>query len=203
MFGLSKQEEDYRKYRWFFTASGTLVVGGKSDEQNEIVFKHFLKKGYYILHTSSPGSPFMIIQTDRPSGEDLEETAIFCACFSKQWKHVGNEKEHISVDIFRAEQLYKTRMMKKGTFGINGEKKTLKVAPALILVFQKGKLRAVAKTKQNMKQGGEILAEIRPGKLSKEEACEKISQRLKDIYQYPVSKDEIMAALPSDKLKVN
>ncbi|MEK6872366.1 MAG: NFACT RNA binding domain-containing protein [Nanoarchaeota archaeon] len=202
MFGFSKQEEDYRKYRWFFTSSGTLVVGGKSDEQNEIVFNHFLKKGYYVMHTSSPGSPFMIIQSDNPTSEDKEETAIFCACFSKQWKRLKNEKEKVAVDIFRAEQLYKNRLMKKGSFGVNGEKKTIVVTPALILIFQKGKLRTIAKTKQTVKKGGEVLAEIKLGSLTKEQACEKIARRLKETYQFPVSKDEIMAALPSDKMSV-
>ena len=31
------KEIDYKKFRWFFTSSGLLVVGGKSAEQNEAV----------------------------------------------------------------------------------------------------------------------------------------------------------------------
>ena len=85
--GLSKSEKDYLKYRWFFTSEGKLVVGGKSDEQNEEVIKNFLRPDYLIMHTSLPGSPFMIIQDDNPSKNDLKETAIFCASFSKQWKN--------------------------------------------------------------------------------------------------------------------
>jgi len=38
------------------------------------------------MHTSLPGSPFMIIQTDKPTKKDLDETARFTAAFSKQWK---------------------------------------------------------------------------------------------------------------------
>ena len=61
-----KPQKDYRNYRWFFTSNGVLVVGGKSDEQNELVIRNFLKPDYTIMHTSKPGSPFMILQTSNP-----------------------------------------------------------------------------------------------------------------------------------------
>jgi len=36
-------QEDYKNYRWFFTSNNVLVVGGKSDEQNEKVIKKLSK----------------------------------------------------------------------------------------------------------------------------------------------------------------
>ena len=191
---LSNLDRKYENFRWFFTSSNTLVVGGKNDEQNEIVLKEFLKPNYIIMHTSAPGSPFMVIQSDKPSKKDIEETAIFCACFSQQWK---SGKKLIDIDIFKGEQIYKTKTMKTGTFGVKDKKKTFKVKPELVLVIQNGKLRAVPKsTKQ------EALAEIKQGSLSKEEAAIKISRIIKDKYHFPVSRDEIMSAIPSDKLSV-
>src|SRR3989344_4906453 len=172
MLGHSK---DYRNFRWFFTSSDVLVVGGKSDEQNEEVIKQFLKPEYTVLHTSAPGSPFMIIQSEQADKTDIEEAAIFCACFSQSWK--------------------------KNTFAVKGEKKTMTVKPELILIYQKGKMRAVPNTKAFIKKS-EILAEISQGKLSKEESANIIIKKIKDKYQLPVSKDEIMAAIPSDKLNV-
>ena len=112
----------YENYRWFFTSNNVLVVGGKSEEQNESALKNFLKPNYAVMHTSNPGSPFMIIQSDNPDKTDLEETAVFCACFSKQWK-LG--KKIIDIDIFKGDQIYKTKSMKTGTFGVKGNKKTL------------------------------------------------------------------------------
>lgn len=196
----TKNEEDYKKYRWFFTSEGTLVVGGKSDEQNELVLKYFLKPTLTVVHTSAPGSPFMIIQSENPSKKDIEEAAIFCACFSKQWKQLKNNREKIAIDIFKGNQLYKMKTMKTGTFGVKGEKKTLSVKPELILIFQKGKLRAVPKMNKN--KNYEVLAEIKPGLLTKEKATEKIIKKIKETYQFPISKDELMAALPSDKINV-
>ena len=190
MFSLliSNQAKDYKNYKWFFTSNNVLVVGGKSDEQNEQAIKHFSKPDYTIMHTSKPGSPFMIIQSDKPTKIDLEETAIFCACFSKQWKQLKSATKKVDIDIFKGNQIYKNSAMKKGTFGIRGKKETMKVKPELVLIFQKGKLKSVPKTTKEKK-----LAEIKPGKLSKDQAADKIAKKIKD---------EIMQAIPSDKLGV-
>ena len=194
MIKLSNLDTKYESFRWFFTSSNILVVGGKSDGQNEIVLKEFLKPGYIVMHTTAPGSPFMVIQEENPSKKDIEETAIFCACFSQQWK---TGKNKIEIDVFKGEQIYKSKTMKMGTFGVNGKKKTINVIPELVLVVQHGKLRAVAKNTKLEK-----IAEIKYGKLSKEEAAEKISKIIKDKYHFPVTKNEIMSAIPSSKLSV-
>jgi hypothetical protein len=191
---LSSLDKKYESFRWFFTSNNVLVVGGKSDEQNEIVLKEFLKPNYILMHTTAPGSPFMVIQSDSPNKTDLEETAIFCGCFSQQWK-LG--KRLIEIDIFKGDQIYKLKTMKTGTFGIRGTKKTIKIKPELILVIQNGRLKAVPKTAK-----GEKLAEIKQGNLTKEQVTEKISKIIKDKYHFPISKDEIMSAIPSDKLSV-
>ena len=187
-------QKNYEKYRWFFTSNNVLVVGGKSEEQNELAIKNFLKSNYIVMHTSAPGSPFMIIQSDKPTKKDLDETAIFTASFSKQWK---NGNKNIEIDIFKGGQVYKVKSMKTGTFGVKGDKETKKVKPELVLIIQKGKFRAVPSEGKEKK-----LVEIKPGKLSKEKAVEKIAKIIQDKFHLPVHKDEIMQAIPSDKFSV-
>ena len=194
MQSLSNTTKKYEHFRWFFTSDGILVVGGKSDEQNETVIKEFIRPEYVVMHTTEPGSPFMVIISKNPSKKDLDESTVVCACFSKQWK-LGTKE--ISVDIFKGENIYKIKSMKTGTFGVKGEKKTVKIKPELVIVIQKGRARAVPKTTKE-----EILAEIKPGNLSKEEAAEKISKKIRDKYQLPISKEEIMSAIPSGNLSV-
>ena len=188
------ENRNYMNYRWFFTSEGKLVIGGKSEDQNEIVLRYFLKPNYKIMHTTSPGSPFMIIQSDEPSKNDLNECAIFCACFSKEWKS-GNKL--ISIDIFNGKDIYKAKTMKTGTFGVKN-KKQIKVKPELIIVIQKGKIRAVPE----IKRSEESLAVIKQGKLTKEEAGEKIAKKIKEKFLFPVSKEEIMMAIPSGNMNV-
>ena len=192
---LTNHARDFRNYRWFYTNDGKLVIGGKNEDQNELVLRNFLKPNYVVMHTSKPGSGFMIIQSDKPSKDDLNETAIFCGAFSKQWK-LGEKQ--IDVDIFKGNQLHKTKDMRIGTFGVNGKKKKVKVKPELVLVIQKGKLRAVPKVKRKE----EILVSIKPGKLSKEEATNKIAKKIKDKFHFPVSKEEIMQVIPSSEMSV-
>ena len=192
--GKKDPKKDYRLYRWFYTSKGKLAVGGKSEDQNELVIKYFLHPEYTITHTSEPGSPFMIIQDEKPTKEDIAETAIACACFSKQWK---KNKKVIYVDIFKGSQIYKSKHMKTGTFGVMGDKKTKKITPELVLIIQKGKLRAVPKTTKEKK-----LARIKPGTLNKEKASEKIAEIIKNKYNLPITKEEIMQAIPSNNLEV-
>jgi len=191
---LNDSVKEYENYRWFFTSSGVLVVGGKSDEQNESVINRFLKPNFIVMHTALPGSPFMIMISEKPNKKDIEECAIFCGCFSKQWK---NGNKNIDIDIFKGLQVYKIKSMKTGTFGVKGDKKKIKINPELVLIIQKGKLRAVPKSTKEQK-----LALIKPGKSTKELASEKISKIIKDKFHFPLSKEEIMKAIPSNNLEV-
>jgi len=184
----------YEKFRWFFTSKGNLVIGGKSDSQNEVVLKEHLKPNYPVFHTASPGSPFIIIQKENPNKEEIYEAAIFCACFSKQWKL---DFRKIDVDLFYGKQIYKILGMKTGTFGVRGKIEKLTVKPELVLIIQRGKIRAVPKGTSE-----EIICSISQGKLNKEQATLKILKIIKSKYHLPISKEEIMAAIPSDKLEI-
>jgi len=176
---------EYTQYRWFFTSSGLLVIGGKSAEQNEEIVK-MAKQNDVMLHTSDPGSPFCIIMENiEETDKDVKEAAIFCASLSKNWK---SKKKQIAVDVFRKEQVYKNKKMAKGTFGIKGNTETIKIEPKLYLTFQEGKLRSVPFECD--------IAVITPGNLSKEEAAQAISKKLK----IPVN--EAMSALPSDGINI-
>jgi len=189
-----REAKEYMSYRWFFTSEGKLVVGGKSDEQNENVLRYFKRPGYTIMHTTKPGSPFMIIQSDDPSKNDLDECAVFCACFSKEWK---TGKKSIDIDVFKGGDVFKNKGMKTGTFGVKNKKK-VKAKPELMVIIQKGKIRAVPKVKGKE----ESLAVIKQGKMDKEAAAEKIAKKIKEKYLLPVSKEEVMRAIPSGNMDV-
>jgi len=182
---------DYEKYRWFFTSSEKLVIGGKSAEQNEEIMDN-VQEGDVIMHTSAPGSPFCVIKN--PSKKDLEETAIFCACFSHEWKKLKKKAE---IHIFRGEQVTKERKMKVGTFGILGSVERKKVPLKLALTIQRGKIRAVP-----LSVAKKRLLLLTPGKLDKDTATSQIVRIIKDKYSYPVTKEEIMSAIPSGNISI-
>jgi hypothetical protein len=182
--------ENYQNYRWFVTSSGKLVIGGKSAEQNEEIMSN-LRNDDVIMHTSAPGSPFCIVK--KPTKKDLEEVAIFTASFSQQWK---SGKKTADVDVFFGKNVSKTKEMKVGTFGVLGKVVKKKVELRLFLDVQKGRLRAVPETAAKTP-----LLKIFPGRLDKEKAADKILKIL-DSKGIVVKKEEIMAAIPSDRLEI-
>ena len=187
-------EFNYKEYRWFFTKSGKLVYGGKSAEQNEKIIGEIIKekKDYVIMHTKIPGSPFAAIASlpEKISEDDLEETAVWTACFSRAWRS-GLYKTQ--VDIFSSNQINKRKGMKVGTFGISGKINKKIVKLKLILINQKKVLRAVPEKTANVNT--KIFSKIIPGKISKDEFAKHLGKKMKK------TKDEILNALPSGGFK--
>ncbi|MBU2523472.1 MAG: DUF814 domain-containing protein [Nanoarchaeota archaeon] len=178
------KEIDYQKFRWFYTSSGALVIGGKSSEQNEDVIKR-ASNNSVVMHTEQPGSPFCVIMDDNPTEKDLKEMAIFCACLSKAWK---NKKKSVDVHSFSGSQVYKTKGMNTGTFGVEGRLNHFRVDLKLYLTFQNEKIRCVPfKTD---------IAFIVPGKKKKEEVAMEIAEKLN------IKKEEALSALPSDNINI-
>jgi len=188
--------KNYQKYRWFFTSSRKLVVGGKSADQNEEIVSEIIKlskkekKDFFVMHTREPGSPFAIIISpkDELSRDDIEETAIWCGCFSRAWRE---GKKKTVIDIFSSFQIKKAPLMKAGTFGVVGKSENKTVELKLFLTKQEKKLRAVPIVKNKK----EILSVITPGKIDKDEFSEIVSKKLK------ISKEEVLNALPTGKFR--
>lgn len=182
-------KKNYKKYRWFITSSGKIVVGGKSAEQNDFLLKDLKesKTDLFVLHTDLPGSPFSIIleHPERISEEDMIEAASFTSCFSQQWKK-GNKSS--KVGLFKLSSMQKDKSLKIGTWKVNNKLKTLRVKPCLYLTKQKLKLRSVPfESSINSK-----ILKIVPGKRSKEDLVKDIFKRLDGNF----SKSEIESAIP-------
>ncbi|MEK6899311.1 MAG: NFACT RNA binding domain-containing protein [Nanoarchaeota archaeon] len=186
--------KNFAKYRWFYTSKGTLVVGGKSAEQNDLLLNEIKNSGkrYYIMHTSSPGSPFsVIIKEPSKIGEgELEECAIFTACFSQDWKR---KKKTSEIHIFESGQISKPSGLKSGSWKVEGKVKKISVQLGLVLSLQEDILRAVPE-----KSAKEKLAFIKPGDSDKKELVAEI----KEIIGKKFSEEEIISALPAGGIKI-
>ncbi len=103
------------KFREFETSSGKRVLAGKNAENNEQLVNEFIGKANMILHTAAPGSPFCIIEDLKPSKKDINETAIFCARKSQDWRDNRND---VLIHVFTGKDVYKNKGMKPGMFGV-------------------------------------------------------------------------------------
>jgi len=185
---------DYKKYKWFFTSSGKLVVGGKSSLQNDELLKKVkaLKRDFLVMHTSSPGSPFCIILEDinKLTSQDKEEGTIFTGCFSRAWKLM---KKTVGIDVFYLSQLYKSPVMKPGTWGVKGKVERKIAHLELVLAKQEGKLRAIPEI--TVKKS---LLKIKPGKIDKREMLPKLQVEMHEHF----SQEEVLSALPAGGISI-
>lgn len=105
------------KFRKFCTSSGKDIVCGKDAEQNELVVAQSGEKEF-VLHTKEAGSPFCNIK-GKATKKDMEETALICAAYSKDWKQ---NKSDVEVHLFKGKDIFKEPGMKTGTFGVKKAK---------------------------------------------------------------------------------
>lgn len=182
---------DYKKYKWFFTLSGKLVVGGKSAESNDSLLNELKSMGkeLVVMHTKLPGSPFcaIIAPINAISASDLNECAIFTGCFSRAWKEC---KSLVSVHSFKLSQLNKDKDMKDGTWGVSGKVKNFIVRLELAITRQNGVIRAVPKKSVNE---NETIAFAFPGKIDK--------TKVKIASLGKINREELISALPAGGVK--
>ena len=117
------KSENFRKA---LTSSGKIMVAGKDAEQNEQVVKQ-IEDDEFVLHTQKPGSPFVNIKGngERVNKEDIKEAALFCAKYSQAWKKAKEKPEKVEVHIFLGKNIFKSKGMKTGTFGVKKLKKII------------------------------------------------------------------------------
>ncbi len=189
--------EDYKRFKWFYTLSGKLVVGGKSANQNDELLRRIKKSksDFIVMHTSSPGSPFTIILSDieKLSESDMEECAIFTGSFSRAWKQ---GKKKALVDIFHTSQLYKSDSMSVGTWGVKGKISHKNVELILALTKQKGVLRAIPLS--SIKNKSSIIIKIIPGKIDKSHFLPKLQIEKEEH----LNQDELLSALPAGGVQI-
>ncbi len=182
---------DYKKYKWFFTKSGKLVVGGKSADSNDSLLNELkkMRKELVVMHTKAPGSPFctIIAPVNTVSNQDLDECAVFTGCFSRAWKE---GKSTAKVHSFKLSQLSKESTMKEGSWNVKGRVRDFIVKLELVLTKQNGIVRAVPKQSVSDE---EIIATAVPGKIDKVKVK---TDNLK------VNKEELISALPAGGVKI-
>lgn len=105
--------ENKIKFRELIINSGTIILAGKSAENNEELINQ-IKPNEEVFHTANPGSPFVRI-VGKPKKGDIKKAAIFCARYSKDWR---DNKKDIVIHRFKGKEIYKGKNMKLGTFGI-------------------------------------------------------------------------------------
>ncbi|XP_002735180.1 ribosome quality control complex subunit NEMF-like [Saccoglossus kowalevskii] len=79
----------FEKFIWFISSENYLIIGGRDQQQNEIVVRKYLNKGDIYVHADLHGASSVIIKN--PTGADippktLNEAGSMAICYSAAWQ---------------------------------------------------------------------------------------------------------------------
>lgn len=174
-----KERKWYEKFRWFFSSTNFLCVGGKDATTNETLIKKHMEDHDLVFHTEIPGSPFVLIKTEgkEVDNETLEEASQFCASYSKAWQaNLG------SVDTYSVnpDQISKSppsgEYIAKGSFMVYGKKNWFKPMLRISFALINRKIRAEPENAISSKTNKFVT--IQPGNTKSQELAEQIKSKL-------------------------
>jgi len=193
---IKKQKEWYGKFHFAFTSGGKLMVGGRSAQQNDLVFAKHMDDADLFFHADIQGGSAVILKDGADASEsELLETAQFAASFSKAWINAN-----ASVDVYavKKEQVSKHAAggyIPTGAFAISGERKWFKGTKLALRIgmAEKG-IVLVPEFAASKLQNALILVPSQRGK-EKGELAKSLAKR------YGVHPDELLELLPNGRSK--
>lgn len=133
-----RQQFWFEKFVYFISSEGYLVLGGRDAQQNEILYKRYLKKGDMFIHADLHGAASVIIK-NKPGmlqspipPSTLSQAGTLAVATSSAW----DSKAVMSAWWVRADQVSKTapngEYLATGNFIITGQKNYLPPAQLLL-----------------------------------------------------------------------
>ena len=135
----------FEKFSWFISSDGYLALAGKDAQQNEMLYKKYLKRGDVYVHADIHGAASVVIK-NKPRTPDapippstLSQAGSLAVTCSSAW----DSKAGMSAWWVNADQVSKSaptgEFLPTGTFMVRGKKNFLPPAVLLLgfgVVFQ-------------------------------------------------------------------
>ncbi|KAL8702072.1 MAG: hypothetical protein Q9224_000188 [Gallowayella concinna] len=128
----------FEKFFFFISSEGYLVLGGKDAQQNEILYKRYLRKGDVYIHADLQGAASVVVKNKPGRSDDplppstLSQAGSFAVATSSAW----DSKAVMSAWWVHPEQVSKSAStgdyLPMGSFDIQGEKNFLPPAQLLL-----------------------------------------------------------------------
>ena len=128
----------FEKFLYFISSDGYLVIGGKDAQQNELLYRRYLKKGDIYVHADLQGASSVIVKNN-PKTPDapippstLSQAGALTVCTSSAW----DSKAVMGAWWVEADQVSKTaptgEYLTTGGFIIRGHKNLLPPSQLLL-----------------------------------------------------------------------
>lgn len=124
--GKKRRKVKISKPEAFKTSSGTEVLVGKNNLQNDRLSFKIANKNDIWLHVQGMPGSHVVLRSAHPSDQDLLEAAELAAYFSK-----GRHSDHVPVQYLPVKKLHKPSGAKPGFVTFRGQT-TIRVTPHLI-----------------------------------------------------------------------
>ena len=128
----------FEKFSWFISSDGYLVLAGKDAQQNEMLYKNYLKKGDVYVHADIQGAATVVIRNNPKTPDSpippstLSQAGSLAVACSSAW----DSKAGMSAWWVNADQVSKAaptgEFLPPGSFMVRGKKNFL--PPAVLLL---------------------------------------------------------------------
>lgn len=129
----------FEKFIWFISSDGYMVLGGRDAQQNETLYKKYLRKGDVYVHADLQGAATVVIRNNPSATHDapippstLSQAGTLAVAASSAW----DSKAGMSAWWVNADQVSKSapagEFLPTGSFMIRGKKNFL--PPSVLLL---------------------------------------------------------------------
>lgn len=118
----------FEKFYWFISSENYLVIGGRDQQQNELIVKRYLRASDLYVHAEIQGASSVVIKN--PSGGDIPpKTLLEAGTMAISYSVAWDAKVVTSAYWVKADQVSKTaptgEYLSTGSFMIRGKKNFL------------------------------------------------------------------------------
>lgn len=174
----------YEKFRWAKSKKGTLIIGGRDATTNEILIKKHMESSDLVLHSDTPGAPFVLVKFPDAfmDEEDITEAAQMAASYSSAWK-----AQVTSTNVYwvKPEQISKEaptgEYLSRGAFMIRGQKnyvRNVQLRISIGVIETPEGLQVIGGPPNSIKAQAKLVVDIIPGRLSSGFLAKEIRKRL-------------------------
>lgn len=192
---VKRKKEWYESFHYFFTSGGRLAIGGKTAQQNDLVFKKYMQESDLFFHADIQGGSAVILKDGlNASEEELKETAQFAASFSNAWKNGNAAVDVYAVKKSQVAKYAQGGYVQSGAFAITGERKWFKGVPLGLKIVVENGVAKILPACHSRKFEKEVF--IYPSKSGKEKGeSARFFAKILDV-----DENELLPILPSGKI---
>ncbi|MFH1785022.1 MAG: NFACT RNA binding domain-containing protein [Candidatus Micrarchaeota archaeon] len=192
---IKREKQWFEKFHFGFTATGKLIIGGRSAQQNDLIYKKYIEENDLFFHADIQGGSAVILKDGvNADEEELKEAAQFAACFSNAWKNAN-----ASVDVYCVKKVQLSKhatggFIPSGAFAITGERKWFKTMKLILKIGMNENLEIASEFSKRPLRNVLLLVPSLAGK-DKGSMSKSLAKR------FNVHPDFILELLPNGKSK--